>query len=52
MVVSGGILSAVGSTPLVRLEKVYPDVPFRLYAKIEGLNPGGSTKDRPACSIL
>jgi len=50
--VSGGILSAVGSTPLVRLEKVYPDVPFRLYAKIEGLNPGGSTKDRPACSIL
>lgn len=49
---SGGILSVVGSTPLVRLEKVYPDLPFRLFAKIEALNPGGSTKDRPARSIL
>lgn len=47
-----GVLSIVGSTPLVRLEKVMPELPFRLFAKLEGLNPGGSTKDRPARSIL
>ncbi len=47
-----GVLAAVGSTPLVRLEKVYPDLPFRLFGKLEALNPGGSLKDRPAIEIL
>lgn len=47
-----GILSAIGNTPIVRLQRVLGDVPFRLYAKLEALNPGGSTKDRPAYSIL
>ena len=47
-----GVLSAIGNTPLVRLSRVIPDVRFRLYAKLEGLNPGGSTKDRPAFSII
>jgi 2,3-diaminopropionate biosynthesis protein SbnA len=47
-----GVLSAVGNTPLVRLERVYPDLPFQLYGKLEALNPGGSIKDRPAIEIL
>ncbi len=47
-----GVLSAIGNTPLVRLSRVFPDAPFELYAKLEGLNPGGSTKDRPAFSII
>jgi cysteine synthase A len=47
-----GILSVIGNTPLVRLQRVLGDVPFRLYAKLESLNPGGSTKDRPAYSII
>ena len=47
-----GVLSAIGNTPLVRLSRVIPDARFKLYAKLEGLNPGGSTKDRPAFSIL
>jgi cysteine synthase A len=47
-----GVLSAIGNTPLVRLSRVIPDVRFKLYAKLEGLNPGGSTKDRPAFSII
>jgi len=47
-----GVLSAVGSTPIVRLERVYPDLEFRLYGKLEALNPGGSIKDRPARAIL
>jgi N-(2-amino-2-carboxyethyl)-L-glutamate synthase len=47
-----GVLSAIGSTPLVRLKRVIADIDFRLYAKLECLNPGGSMKDRPALGIL
>jgi N-(2-amino-2-carboxyethyl)-L-glutamate synthase len=47
-----GILSAIGNTPLVELKKIYSFSHFRLFAKMEGLNPGGSAKDRPAISIL
>ena len=46
------ILSTIGHTPLVRLTRVLPDCPFRLFAKLEGFNPGGSAKDRPALNIL
>jgi cysteine synthase len=41
-----GVLSAVGKTSLVRLDRVLPGVGFALYAKLEMLNPGGSIKDR------
>jgi cysteine synthase A len=47
-----GVLSAIGMTPLVPLTRVFDDLPFRLYAKLEALNPGGSTKDRPAATII
>ncbi len=47
-----GILSTIGHTPLVRLTRVLRDCPFRLFAKLEGFNPGGSAKDRPASHIL
>jgi cysteine synthase A len=47
-----GVLSAIGNTPLVRLEKLFRDAPFEVWAKLEGLNPGGSAKDRPACRII
>lgn len=49
---SEGILSAIGNTPLVSLTRIFSDIPFRLYAKLESLNPGGSMKDRSALSIL
>lgn len=49
---SEGILSAIGKTPLVRLHKFLPGSRFRLFAKVEALNPGGSIKDRPALQIL
>jgi cysteine synthase A len=49
---ASGVLAAVGETPLVRLARVYPDAEFRLFAKLEALNPGGSIKDRPARAIL
>src|SRR5437764_1413233 len=47
-----GILSTIGKTPLVKLERYLPSSPFELFAKLESFNPGGSSKDRPARAIL
>lgn len=47
-----GVLSAIGNTPLIRLTRIYKGLPFRLFAKLEALNPGGSMKDRPAFNII
>jgi N-(2-amino-2-carboxyethyl)-L-glutamate synthase len=47
-----GILSTIGNTPLIRLNRVFRESRFRLFAKLEGFNPGGSAKDRPALNIL
>ncbi len=47
-----GILATVGHTPLVRLNRILSGFDFALYAKLEGFNPGGSAKDRPATAIL
>ena len=49
---SAGILGAIGGTPLVRLEKLFRDEKFECFAKLEGLNPGGSAKDRPSVAIV
>ncbi len=49
---SEGVLAAIGNTPLVHLTRLFPDIRFNLYAKLEALNPGGSIKDRAAYSIL
>jgi cystathionine beta-synthase len=40
------LLELVGSTPIVRLDKLGADVQPTLLAKLEYLNPGGSVKDR------
>ncbi len=50
--ISEGILSTVGHTPLIRLRRALEDLPFHLYAKLEAFNPGGSIKDRAALSII
>jgi N-(2-amino-2-carboxyethyl)-L-glutamate synthase len=47
-----GILSTIGNTPLISLTRVFRENRFRLLAKLEGCNPGGSAKDRPALNIL
>lgn len=46
------ILSAIGNTPLVELKKINPNPRVKIYAKLEGSNPGGSVKDRPACYMI
>ena len=47
-----GILTVIGHTPLVELRRVFGQLPFRLYAKLEACNPGGSIKDRPAIEMI
>ncbi|MCK7624204.1 2,3-diaminopropionate biosynthesis protein SbnA [Streptomyces sp. RS10V-4] len=49
-----GILAAVGDTPLVELSRLAGafGYPFRVFAKVERFNPGGSIKDRSALSML
>jgi cysteine synthase B len=42
------LLDLVGNTPLVELNRLNPNSKVKLYAKLEGNNPGGSVKDRPA----
>ena len=49
---AGGVLGAIGGTPLVKLEKIFKSSHFDCYAKLEGLNPGGSSKDRPSAAII
>lgn len=49
---TNGILTTIGNTPMVRLEKLFGGVPFRLMAKLESANPGGSVKDRSAQNII
>jgi cysteine synthase A len=47
-----GILRAVGNTPLVKLAKLFSQESFVGYAKLEGMNPAGSSKDRPALKMI
>jgi len=44
--------SCVGNTPLVRLQRVPGKTTNTLLAKLEGDNPAGSVKDRPALSMI
>jgi len=46
------ILQTIGNTPLVRLNKVVADLPCKVYAKVETVNPGNSIKDRMALKML
>ena len=42
------VLSAIGNTPIVELKSYNGNARVRILAKLEGNNPGGSVKDRPA----
>lgn len=48
------ILDLIGNTPLLEIQRIAeglsPDV--RVFAKLEGFNPGGSVKDRPALRMV
>ncbi|MBI2618916.1 MAG: cystathionine beta-synthase [Ignavibacteriales bacterium] len=46
------ILSTIGSTPLVRLNKIGHGIKPLMFAKVESFNPGGSVKDRIGIGII
>lgn len=46
--VRAALTDAIGNTPLVELSQLSPNPHVRIFAKLEGNNPGGSVKDRPA----
>ncbi|CAN5770459.1 cysteine synthase [soil metagenome] len=46
------ILRAIGDTPLVGMPRMSPKPTVRLWAKLEGANPTGSTKDRIALAMV
>ena len=46
------VLDLVGNTPIVRLDRIARDVPGRILAKLEYMNPGGSNKDRIGLAMI
>src|SRR5205809_827035 len=48
----GSILETIGNTPLVQLKTFSPRPSVEIYAKLEGMNPSGSVKDRVAKKMI
>jgi len=48
------VLDLIGNTPLLEIRKITAGVSsgVRIFAKLEGFNPGGSVKDRPALRMV
>ncbi|EFK09103.1 cysteine--tRNA ligase [delta proteobacterium NaphS2] len=46
------ILDTIGNTPLVPVTRLLPGTNVEILAKLEGFNPGGSIKDRPALKMI
>ncbi|MBE7079687.1 MAG: cysteine synthase A [Clostridiales bacterium] len=46
------LMKEIGNTPLVRLDKIDACLSARIFAKVEGVNPAGSIKDRVALAIV
>ncbi|SDP99435.1 cysteine synthase B [Mucilaginibacter sp. OK268] len=47
-----GIIDIIGNTPLVEIQKLNPNPNVKIYAKLEGNNPGGSVKDRASLNMI
>ena len=48
----GGMIDAIGNTPLIRLNRLSDETGCEILGKAEFLNPGGSVKDRAALAIV
>lgn len=48
------VLDSIGNTPLASIDRMWDSekTGVRILAKLEGANPGGSVKDRPACHMI
>ena len=47
-----GIFETVGNTPIVELQRLNKNPRVKVFGKLEGNNPGGSVKDRPALNMI
>ena len=52
MTIHKSVITAIGNTPLIRLNKVSEETGCEILGKAEFLNPGQSVKDRAALSII
>lgn len=50
--IKNNVLEAIGNTPLVKINHLCPNPNVIITAKLEGENPGGSIKDRPALFMI
>ena len=50
--VAESVLDLIGNTPMVRLPRVGAGLSCPVLAKLETTNPGGSSKDRPAVTMI
>ncbi|PCJ89178.1 MAG: cysteine synthase B [Thiotrichaceae bacterium] len=46
------LADTIGNTPLVRLQRMVPESSNTILLKLEGNNPAGSVKDRPALNMI
>ena len=46
------LIGQIGNTPLIELKRIWSNPKVKIYAKLEGQNPGGSVKDRAAYGML
>jgi cysteine synthase len=46
------VLDLIGNTPMVKLNRLTGEESAEVWAKLEGFNPGGSVKDRPALAMI
>jgi S-sulfo-L-cysteine synthase (O-acetyl-L-serine-dependent) len=52
--VINSVLDLIGNTPLLEIRKISEGISpgVKIFAKLEGFNPGGSVKDRPALKMI
>jgi len=48
----GNIIETIGNTPLVEITHFHDNPKVKIFAKLEGNNPGGSVKDRAALNMI
>jgi cysteine synthase len=49
---AASFIDLIGNTPVVEIRRLNPNPSVRIFAKLEGLNPGGSVKDRICKSMI
>ena len=52
MAVYGSITELIGNTPVVDVSQLSPNARVKIFAKLEGMNPAGSVKDRIALAMI